>query len=70
MAKAKSMIISKKPKHTALKHKSDKLRLSICNNPLEVVQSTKYVGFYIDNALDWKKHIQDKTKNYQDDLGC
>ena len=42
-AKTKSMIISTKPKHAALKHQTDQLCLSIRNKPLEVVQSTKHL---------------------------
>ena len=58
VAKTKSM----KPKHAALKHQTGQLCLSIRNNPLEVVQSTKHLGVYFDNALDWKNHIQEITK--------
>ena len=50
VAKTKSMVISTKPKHAALKHQADQLCLNIPNNPLEVVQSTKNLGVYIDNA--------------------
>ena len=62
IAKTKSMVISTKPKHAAVKHQTDQLCLSIRNNPLEVVQSTKHLGVYVDNALDWKNHIQEITK--------
>ena len=37
VAKTKSIIISKKPKHVALKNQTGRLYLNIPNNPLEVV---------------------------------
>ena len=64
------MIIFKKAKDATLKHQTDKLCLNIRSNSIEVVQRTKYLGVYIDNALDWKKHIREIAKNFQGDLGC
>ena len=69
VAKTKSMVISTKPKHAALKHQEDQLCLSIHNNPLQVVQGTKHLGVYIDNTLDWKNHIQEITKKISRSLG-
>ena len=69
VAKSKSMVISTKPKHAALKHQEDQLCLSIRNNPLQVVLSTKHLGVYIDNTLDWKNHIQEITKKILRSLG-
>ena len=69
VAKTKSMVISTKPKHAALKHQEDQLCLSIHNNPLQVVQGTKHLGIYIDNTLDWKNHIQEITKKISRSLG-
>ena len=43
--------------------------LNIRNNPLDVVQSTEHIGVYIDNALDWKNHIQKITKKMSRSLG-
>ena len=70
VAETKSMVISTMPNHTALKHQTDQLCLSIRNNPLEVVHSTKHLGVYIDNTPDWKNHIQEITKKYRDHSGC
>ena len=32
--------------------------LKICNNELEIIQKTKYLGVQIDNSLNWKEHIK------------
>ena len=56
--KTHSMLISTKPKHKALKNKSESLKLNIRDNELEVVQKTKYLGLQIDNSLDWKEHVK------------
>ena len=69
IAKTKSMVISTNPKHSALKHQTDQLCLDIRNNPLEVVASTEHLAVYIDNALDWKNHIQEITKKISQLLG-
>ena len=69
VAETKSMVISTKPKHAALKYQADQMCLSIRNNPLEVVQGTKHLGVYVYNALDWKNHIQEITKKCRDHSG-
>ena len=62
------MVISKKQKHTALKQQTDQLNLHIRQNALEAVPSTKYLGVYIDNSLNWKKHIEEISKKSRDHL--
>ena len=63
VTKTKSMAISTKPKYAALRHQTEHLCLIIRDNTLVVVQSTTYLGVHINNALEWKNHIQEITKN-------
>ena len=60
------MVISTKQK---LKSQTDKLNLHIRQKVLDGVQCTKYLGVHIDNALDWKKHIQEVSKKISQSLG-
>ena len=52
------MLISTKQKHNSLESRSEALELKICDNELEVVQTTKYLGLQIDCSLDWKEQIK------------
>ena len=59
VAKAQSMTFVTKYKQTAPEGQDEHLNLEICNETLEIVQCTKYLGTHIDNSLDWKKDIQE-----------
>ena len=69
VAKTHSIIISTKKKLVALKGQTDQLDLRIRHKGLDCVECTKYLGVYIDNALDWKKHIQAVSKKISHFLG-
>ena len=58
VAKTNSMFVSTKQKHIIFKLRNDDLDLKICDNELEVIPKTKYLGVQIDNSLNWKEHIK------------
>ena len=62
VAKTQSITIATRHKQAALENKNEQLKLQIRNATLEVVQCAKYLGVHIDNSLEWKKQIQEKSK--------
>ena len=52
VAKTNSMLVATKQKNKILKSRNDDLDLKICDNDLEIIQKTKYLGVQIDNSLD------------------
>ena len=66
VAKTQSMVISTKQKLAVLKSQTEQLNLHIHDKDIDGVQSTKYLGVHIDNALDWEKHIQEVSKRFPD----
>ena len=58
VAKTQSMLIATKPKHRTLNNAAETLHLKIRGSELDVVSKTKYLGFHVDNSLDWKEHIK------------
>ena len=52
------MLVSTKAKRKALDKSSQKLQVKINGKELEVVSKIKYLGFLLDNSLDWKDQIQ------------
>ena len=58
--KSKAIIFSPRSKLSDIKKKN--LSFKINNSIIEIVNSTKYLGFYLDSKLDWKIHIK-KTKS-------
>ena len=63
------MPISTKPKHKTLENQGGSLKLKIRDNELEVVQKSKYSGVQIDNALDWKEHMQTVSSKVSREVG-
>ena len=55
VAKTHSMLVSTKQRHNILQSQNKDLDLKICENGLQVVQKTKYLGVEIDCSLDWKE---------------
>ena len=41
-----------------LDNAANKLQLKILDSDMDVVTKTKYLGFHVDNSLDWKEHIK------------
>ena len=54
VAKTHSMLISTKQKQNILKCQNKDLDLKICENGVEVVKKTKFLGIQINSSLDWK----------------
>ena len=52
------MLVSTKQKHNILQSRNEELDFKICDNELEKMQKTKYLGVQIDNSLNWKEHIK------------
>ena len=63
VAKTQSMLIATKPKHRTLNNAAEKLNLKIRGSELVVVKKTKYLGFQVDNSLDWNEHINQSSIN-------
>ena len=57
VAKTHSMLIATKQKHKMFNCQNEELNLKIRNKELDIIQTTKYLGFQIDSSLDWKKQI-------------
>ena len=58
VAKTHSMLLCTKQKRKILKSQGESMVLKICDNELEEVQNTKYLGVQIDSSLDWKEQIK------------
>ena len=58
VSKTQSMLICTKPKHRQLRTAGDNLCLNIRGKDLDVMQNVKYLGFQVDNSLDWKEQIK------------
>ena len=69
MAKTQSMTIARKHKQAALENQNKHLNLQTHNETVEVVRCTKYLGVHIDNSLDWKKRIQETSKEVSRCIG-
>ena len=69
VAKTHSMVIATKQKLAVLKSPTEHLNLYIHDKDLDGVQSIRHLGVHIDNTLDWKKHIQEVSKNISRSLG-
>ena len=69
IAKTQSMTIATKHKQAALENQNEQLHLQICNETLDVVQCTKYIGVYTDISLELKKQIQETSKKVSQSIG-
>ena len=58
VSKTQSMLICMKLKHQILRTAGDNLCLNIRGKDLAVMQNVKYLGFQVDNGLDWKEQIE------------
>ena len=67
--KTQSMLISTKQKHTILRNQDQKLLLKIWDHELEVVDTTKYLGLQIDNAIDWERHVSALSSKVSKSVG-
>ena len=38
--------------------KHDKIKIRVMDNPIPYVQSTKFLGVFIDDTLSWKNHVE------------
>ena len=55
--KTQSMLISTKQKLTTLINQDLKFSLTIRDQEIEIVDTTKFLGLQMDNSLDWKYHV-------------
>ena len=69
VTKTNAMLVSTKQKHNILKSQNEDLDFKICNNELEIIQKTKYLGVQIDNSLYWKEHITSVSTNVARAIG-
>ena len=51
------MLISTKQRYKILKDRNEGSQLNIDVDELALVQSTRYLGVYMDSCLDWKEQI-------------
>ena len=57
VVKTSSMPIPTKQRYKILKDMNECLQVNIDGDELALVQSTRYLGVYIDSYLEWKEHI-------------
>ena len=67
--KTSSMLISTKQRYKILKDRNEGLQLNINGDELALVQSTRYLGVYIDSCLDCKEHIRSVSNMVSRALG-
>ncbi len=58
-----------RPRLQALVNNGDELSLKIKNEPLDVVQSVKYLGVQVDRHLDWSDHTKAVTAKVSRAIG-
>ena len=63
------MLISTKQRYKILKDSNKALQLNINGDELALVQSSRYLGVYIDSCLDWKEHIKSVSNKVSRALG-
>ena len=64
--KTHSVLFSTKQKHDILKGQNESSKLKICDNELEVVKKTKYLGLQVDCSLDWKEQFLPRSSGQLD----
>ncbi len=67
--KTQSMLMCTRPRLQALVNNGDELSLKIKNEPLDVVQSVKYLGVQVDRHLDWSDHTKAVTAKVSRAIG-
>ena len=69
VVKTSSMLISNKQRYKIIKDSNEGLQLHINGDELALVQSSRYLGVYVDTSLNWKEHIKSVSEKVLRALG-